>query len=170
MKLVLRFGGVSSRTTVVSHPLDRCVQGANRELEKGLVIPGELAVQCLREMPFEKKRAVSFVKEYRKYLQYQSTLEILENPPSHYPMPPAHLLGGLDDIQKKADTGFYTNQFDFDAAIKELLKSAYDGHLGAKLCSHQWFDFKTDTPLVSISSNGTTLPKVYTYGMMLPPP
>ncbi|CAG8142514.1 unnamed protein product [Penicillium olsonii] len=128
-----------------------------------VVIPGELAVQCLREMPFDKERAVAFVKEYRKYLQYQSTIEILPNPPANYPMPPTDLLGGLDDIQKKAKTGLYNNQFDFDTAISDLLKSAYDGHLGASLCSQQYFVFENDTPLVSVSSNGTALPQVYTY-------
>lgn len=119
-------------------------------------------------MPFEKDRAVSFIKEYRKYLQYQSTIEILPKPPRHYPMPPTDLLGGLDDIQKKAASGFYKNQFDFDTALQDLVNSGYDGHLSLQLCSQQLFKWENETPLVSISSNGTTLPKVYAYGMFLP--
>jgi hypothetical protein len=122
-------------------------------------------MQCLQEMPFEKDRAVSFVSELRKYIQYQSTIEILEKPPANYPMPPTDLLGGLDDIQKKAASEFYTNQYDFDAAIRELVNSAYDGHLYVDLCTQQAFLWESNTPLVSISSNGTALPKVYAYSM-----
>ncbi|CAG8416334.1 unnamed protein product [Penicillium salamii] len=114
-------------------------------------------------MPLDEGRAVSFVEEYRKYLQFQSTIEILPNPPAGYLMPPTDLLGGLDEIQVKAAIGFYSNQYDFDTAISDLLKSAYDGHLSIQLCSLQVFWGKIDMPLVSISSNGTALPQVYTY-------
>ncbi|CAG8251038.1 unnamed protein product [Penicillium salamii] len=114
-------------------------------------------------MPLDEGRAVSFVEEYRKYLQFQSTLEILPNPPEGYLMPPTDLLGGLDEIQVKAAIGFYSNQYDFDTAISDLLKSAYDGHLAIRLCSLHYFGLEIDMPLVSISSNGTALPQVYAY-------
>ncbi|CAG8932810.1 unnamed protein product [Penicillium salamii] len=114
-------------------------------------------------MPLDEGRAVSFVEEYRKYLQFQSTLEILPNPPEGYLMPPTDLLGGLDEIQVKAAIGFYSNQYDFDTAISDLVNSAYDGHLAIQLCSLQVFVGEIDMPLVSISSNGTALPQVYAY-------
>lgn len=114
-------------------------------------------------MPLDEGRAVSFVEEYRKYLQFQSTLEILTNPPEGYLMPPTDLLGGLDEIQVKAAIGFYSNQYDFDTAISDLVNSAYDGHLAIRLCSLHYFGLEIDMPLVSISSNGTALPQVYAY-------
>ncbi|KAJ5794068.1 hypothetical protein N7457_000667 [Penicillium paradoxum] len=142
---------------------ERFVDHSGKNAEQPFKVSGELALKCLRAMPFKKEPAVSFVKEFRKYLQFQSTIEILKSPPPDYPMPPVDLLGGLDKIQEKAAAGEYANQFDFDAAIQLLLNSAYEGHLSAGLCSHQQFNFEKETPLVSISSDGIALPEVYTY-------
>lgn len=115
-------------------------------------------------MPFDSDRAESFVKEYRKYLQFQSTLETLKDPPDGYPMPSVDLLGGLDKIQEKAAKNKYKSQYAFDTELDKLISSAYDGHLSLGLCSH-YFKFKNDAPLVSISSDGLELPKIYTVRM-----
>ena len=130
-----------------------------------LYVPGELAHQCLKAFPFESKRAAKFVQEYRKYLQYQSTIELLKNPPVDYQMPALDLLGGLDKIEKQAAAGKYDSQYDFDNDISDLLNSAFDGHLSIELCSLAPFVFENKFPLVSVSTNGTTLPKVYTASM-----
>lgn len=42
-------------------------------------IPGNLAYGCLTSMPFDAKDAVRFIDEYRKYLQFQSTIENLKS-------------------------------------------------------------------------------------------
>lgn len=120
-------------------------------------------------MPFEPQRAVAFVDEYRRWLEFQSTIEILKSPPDGYPMPPTDLLGGLDDIQAKAAASVYDSHYDFDVDVRELLTTAYDGHLSLGLCSTDIFQFRNDAPLVSISPNGTTIPKVYLKGMPTPP-
>lgn len=41
-------------------------------------IPGQTAYDCLMSMPFESERAVKFLDEYLKYLQFQSTLDSLK--------------------------------------------------------------------------------------------
>lgn len=138
--------------------------GTNLSIAEGLTIPGTLALNCLQDLPFEPKRASSFVKEYRKYVQFESDIEILKNPPSSYQMPPTDLLGGLDKIERKAAAGEYKSQYEFDTDLKALSLSTYQSHFTLTLCSMSLFIFENSVPLVSISSDGTSLPEVYTKG------
>lgn len=114
-------------------------------------------------MPFESKRAVAFVREIRKWIQFQSTIEILQKPPADYPMPSTDLLGRLDDIQEHAAASKYTSHYEFEDAIQKTFASAHDGHLGIKLCTRSAFKggFVYGPPLVSVSSNGTEIPEIY---------
>ncbi|KAJ5913253.1 hypothetical protein N7504_002136 [Penicillium tannophilum] len=146
---------------------DHCAQIYQLFVQHGnesesLTIPGTLALNCLQDLPFEPKRASSFVKEYRKYVQFESDIEILKNPPSSYQMPPTDLLGGLDKIERKAAAGEYKSQYEFDTDLKALSLSTYQSHFTLTLCSMSLFIFENSVPLVSISSDGTSLPEVYT--------
>jgi hypothetical protein len=42
-----------------------------------LNIPGQLAQDCLSSMPFESDKAVKWIDEYTKYIQFQSDIELL---------------------------------------------------------------------------------------------
>lgn len=153
-------------TAVSIYQYSPSVPNAKQQAASPLFVPGELGLECLKAMPFEPKRAVSFVKEYRKYMQFQSTVDILKNPPADYPMPPTDLLGGLDEIEQKAGAGMYESQYEFDRELQSLVYSAFDGHLSVQLCSYSVFGgFVNKASLVSISSNGTTLPEVYVSSM-----
>ncbi|KAJ5287284.1 hypothetical protein N7478_002970 [Penicillium angulare] len=149
-----------------SDSLDACGQinqrFKNNNGSAGFQITGELGLECLQSMPFDSERAVRFVKEYRKWLLFQSDLELLKNPPAGYQMPPTDLIGILDNIEKKAADNGYESQYEFDTAIQKMLKSAFDGHLDMQLCSTTIMDFSNNVPLISISSNGTAIPEVYT--------
>ncbi|KAF7717900.1 Uncharacterized protein PECH_002700 [Penicillium ucsense] len=125
-------------------------------------IPHDLTRQCLMSMPFESARAVSFLDEAKKYLQFQSTVDILKFPPSGYPLPSTDLLEGISVISKKVKSNGYSSQFQTDLDVSNLIKSAHDGHLVFQLCSQSIFDLAIDLPLVSISSNGLKLPEIYT--------
>ncbi|KAJ5916959.1 hypothetical protein N7504_000974 [Penicillium tannophilum] len=130
-------------------------------------MPGVLGLQCLQSMPFEPKRAVAWVKEYRKWLLFQSDLEILKNPPADYHMPATDLIAALDKIEQRAADKSYKNQWEFDTDVQTMITSAYDGHLGVTMCSHliapEAMKYTNDVPLVSVSSNGTAIPDVYTF-------
>ncbi|KAJ5649809.1 uncharacterized protein N7484_003532 [Penicillium longicatenatum] len=146
---------------------DNCAQIYQLAVQHGnnsesITIPGTLALKCLQDLPFEPKRAASFIKEYRKLVQFESDIEILKNPPSGYQMPPTDLLGELDKIEQNAAAGEYNSQYEFDAELKALSISAYQTHFSVTLCSMSLFIFENSVPLVSISSDGTSLPEVYT--------
>ncbi|OOQ82895.1 putative peptidase, S41 family [Penicillium brasilianum] len=125
-------------------------------------VPHDLAQQCLMSMPFESGRAVTFLNQARKYLEFHSTLDILKDPPSGYTMPSTDLLGGLDSILERANNEGYSSQFEMDLEVSDLIRSAYDSHLAFQLCSQSIFNYEIDLPLVSISTDGLELPKVFT--------
>ncbi|KAJ5180064.1 Interphotoreceptor retinol-binding [Penicillium capsulatum] len=125
-------------------------------------VPHDLAHRCLMTMPFDSSRAKTFLGQARKYLEFQSTVDILKNPPSGYEMPSTDLLGGLDSILDKVNAGGYSSQFEMDLEVSHLIKSAHDEHLVFSLCSQSIFNSVIDLPLVSISTDGLSLPEVYT--------
>ncbi|KAJ5595511.1 Interphotoreceptor retinol-binding [Penicillium hispanicum] len=141
--------------------ISKLVSDAN-DSKTSASVPHDLAYQCLISMPFDSNRAVTFLNQVRKILEFQSTLDILKNPPSGYMMPSTDLLGGIDHILDKASSKSYSSQFEMDLDVSHLIRSAYDGHLNFQLCSQSIFNFEIDLPLVSISTDGLALPQVYT--------
>ncbi|OOF93938.1 hypothetical protein ASPCADRAFT_209190 [Aspergillus carbonarius ITEM 5010] len=140
----------------------RYQQAANANATRTFVVPGELAHQCLLTMPFEPEKGVSFVESLMEYLQWQSTTDVLKNPPNGYLSHPTDIFSGMEDIRTKAATGKYTSQYEFDNDITRVFQSANDGHLSTTLCSQEVFEFYVNFPIVSISTDGLQLPRLYT--------
>ena len=97
------------------------------------------------------------------FLQFQTTLAYLKDPPPAYMQPAVDLLGGLDAISTKAAAGQYQNEYDFELDIFNLLFSAQDGHLLYEPYLIGGFTFSRNVGLVSISADGIQLPKAYFY-------
>ncbi|WKT54095.1 hypothetical protein QSH57_004679 [Fusarium oxysporum f. sp. vasinfectum] len=124
-----------------------------------LQFPGQLAEDCLQSMPFYPELADPFLDQLGKYVQWQSTLEALKNPPDTYLSSPTDILGGLEIIRNTK----YSSQWEFDQAIKSLINSANDGHFDVELCSFTPFTFMRNTALVSVSTDGIEAPELYTF-------
>ncbi|KAI0859884.1 hypothetical protein F4860DRAFT_515381 [Xylaria cubensis] len=121
-------------------------------------IDGKAALNCLLSLPFNASRADSFLVEIRKYIQFQSTLEVLKSPPNTYASPAVDILGGLDKISNTT----YKNQYDFDLDIGNLIRSANDGHFFMTPCSLAPFAFQRDEiGLISVSEDGRKTPEIY---------
>ena len=147
-------------------------------------ISGDLAHRCLLSIPIKVPQALSVIDEYRKYLEFQSTIEILKgeqmestaedsftnipDPPSDYMMPATDLMGGLDKIKESIRNGKYRSQYEADDALQRLILSANDGHLSLSPCTSSYFEFTHEDPLVSVSSDGLELPQVFTLSMFSP--
>ncbi|KAJ5952875.1 Interphotoreceptor retinol-binding [Penicillium vulpinum] len=140
--------------------VSKLVEDANQK-QKNALVPHDLAHQCLLSMPFDSDRAVDFLIQVRKILEFQSTIDILKNPPSGYTMPSTDIMGEIDTIIAKVKSNRYTSQFEMDLEINHLIKTAHDGHLAFQLCSQSIFTYQIDMPLVSISTDGLALPQVY---------
>ncbi|KAM6508094.1 hypothetical protein FALCPG4_017982 [Fusarium falciforme] len=107
-------------------------------------------------MPFYPELADPFLDELGKYVQWQSTLEALKNPPDTYISSPTDILGGLEMIRNTK----YSSQWEFDQAIKALINSANDGHFDVEPRSFTPFTFMRNTALVSVSTDGTEAPEL----------
>ncbi|KAI1754864.1 hypothetical protein F4782DRAFT_463688 [Xylaria castorea] len=121
-------------------------------------IDGKAALNCLLSLPFDASKADTFLTEIRKYIQFQSTLEVLKSPPATYISPAVDILGGLDKISNTT----YKNQYEFDLDIENLIRSANDGHFFITPCSLAPFAFQRDEiGLVSVSEDGRKTPEIY---------
>ncbi|KAF5711440.1 peptidase S41 [Fusarium globosum] len=146
-------------TAATSNPCARISKAVSESNSAPVVASAHVAKDCLESMPFYPELAVSFIDELTKYIQWQSTLEALKNPPETYTSSPTDILGGL----KKIRSTNFSSQWDFDGAINALLNTANDGHLRVDLCSTTLFSFvRNSIPLVSISKDGLDTPEIYT--------
>ncbi|BAE66036.1 unnamed protein product [Aspergillus oryzae RIB40] len=131
-----------------------------------IVVDGGLAHECLQSMPFDAQKGAKFVSELTKYIQFQSTIELLDDPPAGYLSAPTDLLGGMAEVLAKAKSNQFPSHYEFENAILRVLHSANDGHLGATLCSNTIFYFNNLVSLTSISSDGVQLPQLYTLDVL----
>ena len=95
------------------------------------------------------------------FLQFQSTLAYLEDPPSFYQLPPVDVFGGLDNISKAVTAERYKTLYDFELDLYNLIGSARDGHLGYEPYLVGAAQFTRNASLVSVSLNGIEMPRVY---------
>jgi hypothetical protein len=115
---------------------------------------------CARDVPFNAKYAAGFVNYLLTIVQFQSTVSYLKNPPTGYQYPPVDIVGGLQTILDNVNSNGYSNEYDFEVDVHNLMNSGRDGHLfivpvliGAFVVDR--------SPLVSISDNGVDIPKVF---------
>jgi hypothetical protein len=94
--------------------------------------------------------------------EFQSTQAYLKNPPSGYAWPKVDLQAGLQTILSNIKNGVYKSEFAFENALKSLFGSAHDGHMYLTAPLHSAFHLARPD-LVSFSSTGTDLPKVYLF-------
>ncbi|KAI9748723.1 MAG: hypothetical protein M4579_007141 [Chaenotheca gracillima] len=127
-------------------------------------LPVESAQACLQAIPIDNDLAVKQIDYISKYIQFQSTLAYLKNPPEGYLNPPVDIMGGLAEISEKASNGGYRGQHDFELDIYKLIGRAYDGHFSFNpLSIGGLFQFGRQINFVSISEDGHALPKVYAF-------
>jgi hypothetical protein len=80
-------------------------------------LPASVAHDCLISIPLNATDASAFIDYYRTYLNFQSILAFLKDPPASYQQPAVDLLGGLDIIQADDASGRLKKQYDFETAV-----------------------------------------------------
>ena len=130
-------------------------------------VPAGLAMACLSSVPFNATAAKGLMASIRPYLNWQSTLLQLKNPPADYVekvQPPVDILGGLDKIDEWIDAKRFVNEYDFGWTLYTLIQSAHDGHFTYITESvGQVFSWGRPVPLVSVSEDGVQLPAVFAF-------
>lgn len=131
------------------------------------IIPAKLAYDCIVSVPLNVQAAKALVRALPAYIQWQSTLDALKNPPAEYVekvQPPTDIMGGLKLIEEDLDASKYENEYDFGWSLYTLIVSAHDGHFAYIPDSvGSVFTWGRDVPLVSVSEDGKKLPSVFAF-------
>ncbi|PFH59834.1 hypothetical protein XA68_11783 [Ophiocordyceps unilateralis] len=125
--------------------------------QRSRLLLGRTVQDCLESIPFDRERTAAFIPELKKYVEFQSTLEILKNPPASWPFEAVDVLGRLDGLGTD-----FKSQYEFDLAIDNLAVSAHDSHFNVLGCSLRIFSFQRDHPgIIAVSKDGLALPEIY---------
>jgi hypothetical protein len=123
-----------------------------------------LALSCLESVPLNVQRSLAFIDYISPFIEFQSTLAYLKDPPVGYPLPGVDVFGGLEEIRNKVSRMTYTNQYEFERELHLLINTRprdFHFNLPLPLVSLFEFDASSDFELVSISKDGTSLPDIY---------
>ena len=104
---------------------------------------------------------MSLVDWYKQYVQFQTTLAYLKEPTPEYQCRPIDILGGLDRISQKANSGRYRSQYDLELETRDLVNHACDGHFGINPFLIGAFTYNRTFSLVSVSLDGVQSPNIY---------
>jgi hypothetical protein len=130
-------------------------------------IDADVAHNCLQSVPNYHAPAAKLIESLKAFVQWQSTLAWLKNPPVSYDLSAVDILGGLDNLTRTVTTGGFSSEYNFQVALVELLESAHDYHLSYNpdLLRVFWFLVPELLDLISVSSDGKELPRLYHEGM-----
>jgi hypothetical protein len=130
-------------------------------------IPAGIAFDCIQSVPFNATSGKNLVKAILPYMNWQSTLSQLKNPPAEYVekvQPPVDIIGGLNEIISRIDAGSFKNEYDFGWSLYSLIQSAHDGHFSyIPDIVGGIFAWGRPVPLVSVSEDGQQLPAVFAF-------
>ncbi|PVH74394.1 hypothetical protein DL98DRAFT_537462 [Cadophora sp. DSE1049] len=113
-------------------------------------------------VPLAVDRSSKSIDYVKPYIQFQSTITYLKDPPKGYTLPGVDVLGGLDLIQSNIKNGVYKNQWSFEKDLYQLINVLpHDFHFNLPLPLVGLFTFATYRSLVSVSEDGLSLPAVY---------
>ncbi|KAJ4159540.1 uncharacterized protein LMH87_008438 [Akanthomyces muscarius] len=127
-----------------------------------LDLPPSVGTACLKSVPVAPGPDVDLLDYLGPYIEYQSTLELLQDPPEEYLLPGVDIIGGMKAMKQKLKSNGYETQYDFMMDLQSLFVAANDNHFGytpgllsAFRQAREAFDF------VSISKDGLEMPQVY---------
>ncbi|RYP40955.1 hypothetical protein DL769_011680 [Monosporascus sp. CRB-8-3] len=126
-------------------------------------VPASLAFECLQSVPNKPEPAAQLVTSLKAYVEWQSTLAWLKDPPPSYMSPPVDIQARLDNISTTVLEGEYASEYEFQLAIFQTVVSAHDGHFSYRPDVFKAFSFRNGlaADLISVSKDGKELPKLY---------
>lgn len=127
-----------------------------------LTVPAPISYDCLYTIPFNATAGLELLYSLKPYLEWQSTLSYLKNPPPGYWREPWDLVGRLQDMIDHISE--YTYEYDFERELFVRFVLAYDGHLRyfPKLLTGI-LSFGRPIALVSVSDDGFNKTRLYSF-------
>ncbi|KAE8333676.1 hypothetical protein BDV39DRAFT_211807 [Aspergillus sergii] len=129
--------------------------------EEVSIFDASQAYKCLTSLPFRADIASQLVQYLNDMIQFHSTLAYLADPPQSYQQPAVDLVAELSQLQRDIDNNVFRNEYAFEAALSHLIHAAHDDHLELVGGALSRFKYAAPYSIVSVSSDGIELPKVY---------
>lgn len=129
-------------------------------------LPAKIASDCLNSVPLDKDGDLELLKGLRPYVEWQSNLAWLKNPPPNYDNPKVDIIGALEEMTSQVQNGAYTREIDFAIDLWNLTMKSRDNHLVFLPDIAQVFLFQRPVRLLSLSTDGQALPQVYVKGSL----
>ncbi|SMR47162.1 unnamed protein product [Zymoseptoria tritici ST99CH_3D1] len=133
--------------------------------DQAVRIPAKLGYDCLTSIPFNSSAAVQLLDSMRPYIDWQTTLAYVKDPPPDYEQkvqPPYDFWAVFEAMYSQARRGEYDSEYHFGWAIYTAFQAAHDGHfIFLPDVISGIMTFGRSIPLVSVSLDGTALPAIY---------
>ncbi|KAK4890915.1 hypothetical protein LTR27_010488 [Elasticomyces elasticus] len=149
-----------SNSTTKLEPCAVLSAAAANDLHK---LDAGIAMTCLQSVPVDVDGDIQEIQGLKVLVQFQSDLAYLKDPPPGYLYPGVDILGGLDAILADIQAGAYKSDYDVQLDLYKLVNSAYNFHFGWIPDLLHIFQWTRDGRLISLSSDGVSLPEVYDY-------
>ncbi|KAF2158162.1 hypothetical protein K461DRAFT_290408 [Myriangium duriaei CBS 260.36] len=134
-------------------------------------VPAQIAYECLNSIPFNQSASEQLLDSIEPFLNWQTTLSRLGNPPADYAthvQPPYDFYQTWADIRQNVSSGGYKSQYQFDFTLYRSFQLAHDGHFTYyPIAVNGLIAFGRTTPLVSVSIDGKENPQPYLYSDVL---
>lgn len=137
-----------------------------------ILVPADAAANCLKSVPVDVEESKLLLQEMQLYLNWQSNLAYLADPPEGYKGERTDVAGELKRISGALDKGEYEDEYTLHVDIKKAFDKTYDFHTNWNPDILDIFEFRRgdigkglfdEFALVSVSSDGQALPKLYNY-------
>lgn len=130
-------------------------------------VPAGIAWDCINSVPLNVTSAKLLLESLKPYLEWQSTIAVLKDPPAEYVekvQPATDIMAMMDQLADEVDAGKYTNEYLFGWALYTLIQGAHDGHFAYVPDSVGGiFQWGRRVPLVSVSEDGEQLPAIFAF-------
>ncbi|KAF2119140.1 hypothetical protein BDV96DRAFT_487670 [Lophiotrema nucula] len=137
------------------------------------LVPAQVAQDCLKSVPIDKEEDLALISELTNYLSWQSNIAYLMDPPEGYNEERIDIVDEILKVKDGLENDKYDNEYDVQYDLAMAFTGAYDFHLvWAADILHNVFRFRRgnigrglldEFALVSVSSDGKALPKLYNY-------
>ncbi|KAK4945838.1 hypothetical protein LTR10_014929 [Elasticomyces elasticus] len=120
-----------------------------------------MAMACLLSIPLDVDRALADIRGLKIQAQSQSDIPYLKAPPPDYYYPAVDILESLDAVARDVEAGLYTSEYAVQSELTQIIVSARDCHFNYLPDLTESFIWQRAGFLVSVSSDGVSLPDIY---------
>ncbi len=136
------------------------------------LVPAQVATDCLKSVPIDKNEDLALIKELLLYVNWQSTLAYIDNPPKGDTSGRVPTLSSIAKITSDLQNDKYKDEFSLQYDLAQVMTRSYDFHFNWIPDITQIFMFLRgnvgrglldEFAVVSVSADGQALPKLYNY-------